>query len=1341
MAGLDTLNITNSGFFNINKKIIGNKVFSDKLIVIHGETIITDGIASSFSEENYLSYSPLLFYNAEKISVNFQGTFTKADNKQCIWELITPDGDVLTLTFENSRVALSFGSRSVFALGNIELTDDMALSSILTLKGTSYEFTLNYGKNVVQKSGTLGFIIPINSFRTINIGNSTIHREAVWAGSVNLKEFTIYNNNTLLYTPSIGTPWNFTYILVSDGSKPLTDDLEPTLDHIFKFPVSEISRSGNSVLLTCVIDENAFLTIREIGLYIEIDEKPVLFGYINNLNVNKKKGLAYDLIFTVNTTISVVNVVGFPAENGIVVDDPDFVEFKDYTTIQQVNTYVLTNLERMIRMNAGAKGSYINSSVENNQAGIGHNRPQVIYELQEELELEEDCYNSVDTFTKLINKFRKITGTQINYDTITIHGNLNIDEGGNASGFSSENYITAPTEFRSTDSWGINLGFTTQKKSKGTILSLENSSSFSPMELTIEDGKCHLKIQSMESIQPSNLNSYYVRNAASDTVDTEPTYYSWLRTSLVPMYNFHCSGFNVSNSSIISFPQNEVVQIEHENVDSSKFSFSIRVAFNSAAGTQYVVGAPSASESSFEILLENGKLKANLFKASDKSLINSNLISKFNLKPGKYYDISLSYNGSTYTLQYSAVVPKGEYSEGETITFESEELIDIGNSNNLVLGRRGISSTFGLLWNTPVKTSFMNNDTWVGAACSTSKYSAICERGYTVYSNDGITWNPGGTITVLNGAVTWKAITYGNNKFIALSSNGYISTSNDGEAWYIASENANLAIQDIAWRALAYSGSKFVALDENGYVSTSTDGETWLTPSLVTNLSSHPWKALAYGDGKFIALSSDSYISTSTDGATWSEATLIESDINSWAAITFFDNKFIIISSDGYLSTSANGTTWTTPVETSDTLLSEAQWNALTSNGKIAIIDINGYTSSYPGGILEGKVDFFNMSLIDDTYKWRGSAELDSVLTLSKEPSNGDNLYDKESYLVQGSVSNNYSHSAIIDTDLFEAHENTKYTLNISYSEDILAQKSTYKVTRITNDKVTSEETILLQTLDIESNLSNRMSIPETTYVGINKDLINAYSSILNLFDWRGYEENEAAWSFSHIIPINNTELLQYYRTPDLYKNQYAARDLCNLDRKIRFLSNKFEGNEDVIDFTVEEGLTLCVKVNLTDAEPKILLCKSNLVSDFYFALTFLEQTLRFTMVSVDGSQASVSKEVSLEEMDSFTNEPITLTIFLKPQSGNWRYLQMYKNNEPITEENYIELDTTVDPTIFVLSNYIENMPTYEVDDGRGGTITKTVEPGRYVSDIAVIKGIITDRDLFYINNLFDTNY
>ena len=223
------------------------------------------------------------------------------------------------------------------------------------------------------------------------------------------------------------------------------------------------------------------------------------------------------------------------------------------------------------------------------------------------------------------------------------------------------------------------------------------------------------------------------------------------------------------------------------------------------------------------------------------------------------------------------------------------------------------------------------------------------------------------------------------------------------------------------------------------------------------------------------------------------------------------------------------------------------------------------------------------------------------------------------------------------------------------------------------NNDEASKEIIFSKIVTTEENLSNRMSTPSTTMIGIspirtksivalssdghiststdgttwttaaeNTDLgdrvwralsispskeepSNPYSSTINLLPWK-IQSNDTTYSFSKEVETRSTELLQYNRIPDLNKNQYIVKDLCDLNRTIRFLNDKFEGNQDSINLLYSERLTLCMKVDLKDAESKSILYKSDLVQDVYCSLTFNNQTLSFTVMSPYGTQ-SISKK------------------------------------------------------------------------------------------------------------------
>ena len=386
MATVNSFDITNKGFFCINDKIIGSRVFSQDLITPVGNPIVSQGVARSFSEDDYFVYSPLDFEETTKITITFDGQFFLADHKQCMFEL-SGDGLPVKLSFTNDEVLLTIGNYNVIRLRKMPFTDNTRVSGNITFNELSWSFTLRYGTKTTQKSGIFIDPLDMSYFNSVTIGTSPENRTDFWDGYFNLTEFSIYKNDELMYTPSEGAAWTFTKILVSDGEFPLTDKSVSIAKHIYEFPVKEINRSGNTVLITAEITEKAYLVIKEIGLYISSNRGTFLFGSVDQLNIRKSKELSYDLIFTVNTTLHVVNAIGFPAEDGIVVDDPEFVRLSDYGTIEEVNLYVLTNLERIIGINAMEKynlyvlpeARYITNK---NATGLGYNRAENVYQLQ-----------------------------------------------------------------------------------------------------------------------------------------------------------------------------------------------------------------------------------------------------------------------------------------------------------------------------------------------------------------------------------------------------------------------------------------------------------------------------------------------------------------------------------------------------------------------------------------------------------------------------------------------------------------------------------------------------------------------------------------------------------------------------------------------------------------------------------------------------------------------------------------------------------------------------------------------------------------------------------------------
>ena len=134
MASLDTLNITDSGLININQKIVNNRTYASNLITAIGNPTVIDGVAIGFSSNNYFVYSPLNFKEANTLYASFKGRYISNSQKQCAFELKTTEGVPLTLTFENNRVYLTFGTSSVFTLKNLINIDDSEVSISLVLR-------------------------------------------------------------------------------------------------------------------------------------------------------------------------------------------------------------------------------------------------------------------------------------------------------------------------------------------------------------------------------------------------------------------------------------------------------------------------------------------------------------------------------------------------------------------------------------------------------------------------------------------------------------------------------------------------------------------------------------------------------------------------------------------------------------------------------------------------------------------------------------------------------------------------------------------------------------------------------------------------------------------------------------------------------------------------------------------------------------------------------------------------------------------------------------------------------------------------------------------------------
>ena len=253
------------------------------------------------------------------------------------------------------------------------------------------------------------------------------------------------------------TSFEFTHILIGDGEFPLKNNSGPILKHIYEFPVIEVVRNKNNILLTAVIDEAAYLTIKELSLYCNYaDGTKHIFSIISGIKIDKSNDLIYKLIIHVNLDINVVNTVAFPE---IKVKETDYANTSDFTNVKNIYTYTVENLERMIKTNALGVGNYLNGLSEDvnenpflplrpygldssdygkmfelKPVGVGYNKPQTFYRFYDKLKRWKDNYNALFRYSNILNRFPKESDRLRVFDKslLQTYGSAEVEDNGNA---------------------------------------------------------------------------------------------------------------------------------------------------------------------------------------------------------------------------------------------------------------------------------------------------------------------------------------------------------------------------------------------------------------------------------------------------------------------------------------------------------------------------------------------------------------------------------------------------------------------------------------------------------------------------------------------------------------------------------------------------------------------------------------------------------------------------------------------------------------------------------------------------------------------------------------------
>ena len=388
---LTQMEVTNAGILNINRKIIDSRKYDKNLISSVGEDIVViDGTASRFDQDNYLFQS--IYLENKNTVITCSGNLILSGTDQIVYSMTGENGELLELHFDDKQVKVVLNSKLAVRFSNLPLYSGMYFSTILETFSNKFRVTLILQDTLFEKEVELTETFNPSKLNKIYLGNDTGGFDNYWRGSLNLNTFTISQEGKLVYSPSTSYSLIFSKILVSDEEFPLTNDSVPIRDHIIECKIEEITRSGGSLLLKSEVDKDASITIKEIGLYATVDGEEILFSLLKGVNINKTYDSSYELIIALNLYISFMHVVGFPNKDSFKLVEPKYVLLKDFQIVRDLNLYLYTNYERIIK---------------NNALEIGYNAAETFYELQTDIGYHESYYSSAQSCLKILQKLKK----------------------------------------------------------------------------------------------------------------------------------------------------------------------------------------------------------------------------------------------------------------------------------------------------------------------------------------------------------------------------------------------------------------------------------------------------------------------------------------------------------------------------------------------------------------------------------------------------------------------------------------------------------------------------------------------------------------------------------------------------------------------------------------------------------------------------------------------------------------------------------------------------------------------------------------------------------------------
>jgi len=273
----------------------------------------------------------------------------------------------------------------------------------------------------------------------------------------------------------------------------------------------------------------------------------------------------------------------------------------------------------------------------------------------------------------------------------------------------------------------------------------------------------------------------------------------------------------------------------------------------------------------------------------------------------KRWNITNPTNPNTLTTDSSSNFPVGSRIVSDTGTIytvlgSTDRTFTVNNISSIFVAV-GVNTTMyssdGVTWNPPTTV----NGNWTSVTYGNNKF-VVVGVNKTMYSSDGVTWNPPTSITG-----SWTSVTYGKNLFVAVG-NGTTMYSSDGVTWVPTSATEY-------WRCVTYGKNLFVAVGFNTTMY-SSDGVTWNPPTIITG----SWNSVTYEKNRFVAVG-DNKTMYSSDGVTWNPPISVT---GSWNSVTYGNNQFVAVA-NGKTVYSSDGVTWNPPTSTTGSLSSVTYGN------------------------------------------------------------------------------------------------------------------------------------------------------------------------------------------------------------------------------------------------------------------------------------------------------------------------------------------------------------------------------------------------------------------------------